>query len=349
VALLLDLGIDLVHVHHAMRAPLDVVEALLDEADRRSIPVAWTLHDYFTLCPAATLLDADDGTPCTSLDGGARCEGCEALAARFAGLPVEEWRREWARHLSRADRVFSPSQAAAQLVGAHVPAIIDRVAVVAHGVHPVGRVPPHPGGRHVAVLGYGGAHKGDRLLGGVVEALVGRGITWHLFGRRRVPFDERPDVIVHGPYERAALPGLLVEHRIAAVLLLSPWPETYSYTLSEAWRQGIPVIGSNLGAIAERIRSEGGGVVVDPFDPRGVADAVERLLVDGDEMARIAVEARRAGSGLPTPEHVADAYAGHYGELAPAPRPVRATPIPSRPDEDEMSGWLGSFRSPLPG
>jgi len=348
VALLLDLGIDVIHVHHAMRAPLDIVDALFAEAAGRGIPVAWTLHDYFTLCPSATLLDAEDGTPCTSLDGAAPCPGCEGLAVRFAGVSVDEWRREWARHLGRAGRVFSPSRSAADLIARHVPDVADRVVIRPHGIEPGRPAEPHPGGRNIAVLGYGGAHKGDHLLGDVIEALAGRGVTWHLFGRRRLSVGDRPDVVVHGPYERADLPGLLADHRIAAALLLSPWPETYSYTLSEAWRQGIPVIGADLGAIGERIRAEGGGVVIDPFDPAGAAAAIERLLSDPGELARIAEEARETGLRLPTPEQVGDAYAEEYRDLAPRPRSPQTTAIGLEPDELEMAGWMGSFVSPLP-
>jgi GT2 family glycosyltransferase len=347
VAMLLDVGIDLIHVHHAMGAPLDVFAALLAEATRLAVPVAWTLHDYFTLCPAATLLDAEDGTPCTSLGGGKVCRGCERLAVRYAGVSVETWRDEWTGHLGGASRVFAPSRAAVEVVAARLPHLQEQAVVVPHGVRPGQPVARRAEGRDVAVLGYGGAHKGDHLLVDVIEALAGRGITWHLFGRRRLAVDDRSDVIVHGPYERAGLPGLLENSRAVAVLLLSPWPETYSYTLSEAWRSGIPVIGSDLGAIGERIRSEGGGIVVDPFDSKAAAAAIDRLLADDDEMDRLASEARDIGARLPALEQVGDTYFGHYLELVTEPGPARAArPVP--PDEIELTGWMGSFRSPLP-
>jgi len=348
VDLLLDTGVDLVHIHHAMRAPLDLVRALLDLTDHREVPVAWTLHDYFTLCPTATLLDAESGAPCTSLEAGPACLGCEQQAKRLAGTPVAEWRSEWAELLSWADRVFSPSQAAADLVARYVPGTADRITVQPHGIAPGPEPAPREPGRNVVVLGYGGTHKGDTALAGVIEALSGRGIRWHLFGRKRLSVDDRSDVVVHGPYDRADLPRLLDEAGIDAALLLSPWPETYSYTLSESWRQGIPVFGSGLGAIGERIAAEGGGVVVDPFDPKAAAATIAAVLGDPDEMRRLAAQAREAGRRVLTLEEMAAAYDEHYRTMAPAIRPARPTPFPVEPDELEIAGWLGSFRSPVP-
>jgi glycosyltransferase involved in cell wall biosynthesis len=266
----------------------------------------------------------------------------------LAGTSVAEWRSEWAELLAWADRVFAPSRAAADLVAEYIPGISDRVLVQPHGIAAGPEPEDRPPGRNVVVLGYGGTHKGDSLLGGVIEALAGRGIRWHLFGRKRLSVDDRPDVNVYGPYDRDDLPRLLHDARIDAALLLSPWPETYSYTLSEAWRQGIPVFGSDLGAIGERIRAEGGGVAVDPFDTHGAAAAIAAVLEDPDEMHRLAVEARAAGRRVLTLEAMADAYDAHYRSLAPEIRPARPTPFPVEPDELEIAAWMGSFRSPAP-
>jgi glycosyltransferase involved in cell wall biosynthesis len=49
------------------------------------------------------------------------------------------------------------------------------------------------------------------------------------------------------------------------VVSLSMGPESFSYTLSECWKMGLPVIGTNLGAIGRRI-SETGGITVDPYN-----------------------------------------------------------------------------------
>src|SRR5699024_10970905 len=55
-------------------------------------------------------------------------------------------------------------------------------------------------------------------------------------------------------YIQQDLPNLLLENDIKLICLLSMWPETYSYTLSESLISEIPVISFDLGAIAERVK-----------------------------------------------------------------------------------------------
>jgi GT2 family glycosyltransferase/glycosyltransferase involved in cell wall biosynthesis len=347
---LLATGIDLIHIQHTMRAPMAFVDALLDRAVLQGVPVAWTLHDYYPLCPAAQLLDAATGAPCTSLDEGPPCSGCEERARRLAGLFVAEWRDVHRFLLGRADVLITPSAAARQVLLSSFPELGPSIRVLPHGVRP-GEPPARPPGaprRQVAVLGYGGRHKGDGLLEQVIDALAEDDVTWHFFGRERFGTRPRRQVVLHGTYRREDLPRLLTEAGIDVVLLLSPWAETYSYTLSEAWRLGLPVVGSDLGAIGERIRAQGGGVTVDPWDPASVAESLRRLLADPDALARLGREAAAVGGALPTLEDMADAYDALYAELAPSLRPAAAEPLPMSPDPAEMQGWMGSFRSPLP-
>jgi hypothetical protein len=58
---------------------------------------------------------------------------------------------------------------------------------------------------------------------------------------------------VHGKYREHDLPGLLESLAPHVVWFPARWPETYSYTLSAAFRRGLPVAATNLGAIADRL------------------------------------------------------------------------------------------------
>ena len=60
----------------------------------------------------------------------------------------------------------------------------------------------------------------------------------------------------------------------------SQWLETGPMVVLEAFAAGIPVIGSNLGGIAELVKDKVNGLLV-PFDsPRGWTDAIQRLSAD---------------------------------------------------------------------
>ena len=61
-------------------------------------------------------------------------------------------------------------------------------------------------------------------------------------------------LFVHGKYSRPQLPGLLEKYGVSVILIPSVWPETFSFTTSEALLLGYPVICFDIGAQAERVK-----------------------------------------------------------------------------------------------
>ena len=89
------------------------------------------------------------------------------------------------------------------------------------------------------------------------------------------------NVEIMGRYRQDDLPRLLAGSQCGAALFLSVWPETYSYTLSEAWRAGLLPVALDIGAQAERIREQGHGVLI-PF-PATAREVVEALMAAAHE------------------------------------------------------------------
>ncbi len=83
---------------------------------------------------------------------------------------------------------------------------------------------------------------------------------------------------MHGRYDAADLPALLERYRVALVLYPSAGPETFSYTLSEAWASGRPVLVPPIGALEERVRDSGAGWVLTDAEWRDEERMLERLL-----------------------------------------------------------------------
>jgi hypothetical protein len=69
------------------------------------------------------------------------------------------------------------------------------------------------------------------------------------------------NVVITGKYKAEQLPGLIAQSRGRLALFLPSWPETYSYTLSEAAKYGFIPLVPDIGAPAERVRAAGYGVV----------------------------------------------------------------------------------------
>ncbi|MEM3804697.1 MAG: glycosyltransferase family 4 protein, partial [Desulfurococcus sp.] len=61
---------------------------------------------------------------------------------------------------------------------------------------------------------------------------------------------------------------------------ISNYVEVYPMVISEAWARGKPVIASAVGGIPYRVRNMVNGVLVQPRDPKALANAIAMLLSD---------------------------------------------------------------------
>lgn len=351
---LLDTGVDVVHIQHAMRVPEAAVRALLQQAAVRNVPVVWSLHDYYALCPGAQLLDVDDRMPCTTIgeEPHTLCHGCNRRAIATNAIDLEGWRAMYGELMAMADVLVAPSSTAAMITEAELPVLSGKTRVIPHGLAASPVEPAEPssasGPPRVALLGYGGAHKGDAVIIEIMRRLPE--VEFHLYGRSEMAgAPSGVSVVYHGRYERPDIVGLLREGGLSSVVLLSVWPETFSYTLSEAWAAGLPVFGADQGAIAERIRQSGGGIVlsIDESSLDEAAATIRETLGDAGVMSRLAAEAVRNGANLASLEVMANEYMEMYRSLSGPPR----SPVPAPqalPTADEMRTWIGHFRSPLP-
>ncbi len=108
---------------------------------------------------------------------------------------------------------------------------------------------------NVAFIGGINREKGGKVI---YELLKGSGldVNWFLFGN--VGYDNlsiltQKNYHWFGNYCNDDLPRLLKEFEVDLVCILSIWPETYSYTLSEALLCNVPVMVSDIGALGQRM------------------------------------------------------------------------------------------------
>ena len=116
---------------------------------------------------------------------------------------------------------------------------------------------------NLAVIGGMAPAKGST----VVKELICRDldVNWFIFGNlgdEELRSLRRPNLFLYGSYQREELAYLLRKHKIDCVLIPAIWPETFSYTLTEALLADTPVMVSDLGALGERVRVNQCGLVV---------------------------------------------------------------------------------------
>ncbi len=121
-------------------------------------------------------------------------------------------------------------------------------------------------GLNAAFLGNFTIPKGSRIFKDLVLGFERQSeISWIMFGGvgdYESYFQIKNRVVSIGHYARDDLEGLIQKHQVQLFLLLSVWPETYSYTLSEAINLGIPFIATDIGAVGGRARAYQCGLTV---------------------------------------------------------------------------------------
>ena len=243
-----------IHFHHTLR----IDGKITGFPQALGVPYDFTVHDYYCFCPQITLT-TESFQYCGEPDEGG-CERCLRIRPAFTKESIHAWRARNREFVEGADRVFVPSPSVEQKMRRHFP---DATIILASHPEPVEVTgPPQPIWRHrggnlrVVVLGALNAIKGADLLEASALDAADRGLPleFHLLGDAYRSLSRAANrLTVHGKYKDGDLPILL--QRLAPDLIWFParWPETYSYTLSAALREGLPVAATNLGAIHDRL------------------------------------------------------------------------------------------------
>lgn len=307
-------AIDLVHLHNISGCRDGIFAAL---APLR-VPYGYTVHDLNFACPTILFLGVD-GNYCGEVTDARRCQACLAAQPAFAGVDVVDWRLRHGALVASASFLIAPSRWAASALERYHPG--HRVDVIAHATpgewalqtdDVTGSLPPmaqtqglalpEDGVTTIAVLGAVGPDKGARRLERLA-ALVRSGrlpVRFVLIGYMDVehgPWQSDDAVLtVHGRYAPRDLPDLLAQYRVRLVAFPSAGPETFSFTLSEAWSAGLPVIVPPFGALAERVAGTGAGWVWTDVEWRDEARMLARMvdLVAPGNAGTLAIAAARA-------------------------------------------------------
>ncbi|MBZ0267046.1 glycosyltransferase, partial [bacterium] len=98
-------------------------------------------------------------------------------------------------------------------------------------------------------------------------------------------------------------------------VLCSTDVETFPMAFLESMASALPLIGTQVGGLGEMIREEENGLLVRPRDPRGLADAMLRLLGNRDLARRFGEASRRRVEADFTLAGMVDAYQDLFTSL----------------------------------
>ena len=283
---LAEYAVDIVHIRHVVWHSLSLPR-LARELD---IPVVFSFHDFYSICPTVRLLDENDvfcAGACTSTPGQ-----CTHVLWRTKDFPplkraaVFPWREQMTPMLAACDAFITTSDYTRDLIQRFFPITVRKpFEVIEHGrdfasFASLGAF-PDPGSRvRVLVPGNISPSKGARILDRM-QALNRDGrFEFHLMGDYVRELQRIPNLVLHGPYERASFAEIARSILPHFGAVLSIWPETFCHTLTEMWACGLPVVAYDMGAVGDRIRRYGGGWLVEDVSADAMFASLTSIVAD---------------------------------------------------------------------
>lgn len=237
--------------------------------------VSFRGHDFHCICPSYNLINCDGQYCAMHYDGG--CEKCWANkklgtskiahnVLKSGATTICDWRMAWGDFFaSTADSAIIFSEKIADLFTQIYPQLKNKIQIIPHATHqykPV-HIPPH-NEINIAVLGAISQQKGADVI-----RIMANDLPFDTNIKIIGTMTNAPDnVFVHGKYKPKNLPQIIKKHKIDLVFIPSVWPETFSYTTSEAISMGLPVACFNMGAPAERVSNYSRGLVLNKISPK---------------------------------------------------------------------------------
>jgi GT2 family glycosyltransferase/glycosyltransferase involved in cell wall biosynthesis len=280
--------IDLIHIHHLLGHSFDIFRI----GKELEIPVIYSIHDYFCICPKITLLN--ENWHYCNLPDVPICNSCLSKSCGYSRDTIISWRSVFREGFSLCNQIIAPSNSAIEIVTHYFPEIKRKTLVIGHG-HNLKKTeypkdtPCTNQQFHIAYIGILTRHKGRDVFFNLAKSKELSDITkWSVIGTTDDGMEpgNYPDlnITLTGPYrDFAQLKEIVYQSKVDLIILPAIWPETFSFALSEAWCLGIPVLGSNLGAIEERIAETQGGWTVNMSDINSVRSKIHSIINSKDE------------------------------------------------------------------
>jgi glycosyltransferase involved in cell wall biosynthesis len=330
---------DVVHFHHFLLFGFELLSVT-----RRVLPkarIVFTLHEFLTICDAnGHMVRKSDGSLCDHASS-ARCHQCFPERGPEQFFMRELWVKE---HLSQVDAFTTPTRFMIErFVDWGLPR--ERMHFVTNGQRDysagVRSVEARRKRNRFGFFGQMIDAKGIQILFRAVAQLRAAGFTdftveingdnlkyatqacrteleAFIAEETARPYGERR-VVVNGSYNVDQLPQRMA--RVDWCIMPSIWWEAFGLVISEAWMFGRPVICSNIGAMAERVRDDVDGLHFSVADPSSLAETMMRAATEAGLWERLAKAIRPP----PPREAMVEGFVGVYeGRAVAPPPPARA-------------------------
>ena len=313
-ALLDEVQPDIVHIGHLNH----LSTSLILEAARREIPVVYTLHDYWVMCPRGQFMQTHPADP---EDLWAACDGqndrkcAERCYARYySGSDTEhatdtaywtDWVARRMRHVramvEHVDLFVAPARYLERRYRDEFGLPASKLVYLDYGFDHARLTGRERRSGEPFTFGYIGTHipaKGIDQLIAAFGRLQGEA-RLRIWGRprgqdtaalqaiaARLPGDACSRVEWRPEYRNQEIVRDVFDH-VDAIVVPSIWVENSPLVIHEALQARVPVVTADAGGMAEYVHHEVNGLLYAHRDPAALADQMQRLVDDPDLARRL--------------------------------------------------------------
>jgi len=300
-----------VHVGHLNHLSTSLIQA----AAVRELPIVFTLHDYWLMCPRGQFMQMFPAEP---EDLWAACDGQEdrkcalrCYVRYFSGSPAEreqdvaawtDWVRRRMAHVREMSALIDVFIAPSRYLLRRFQGAFDlpesRLRYLDYGFNLTRLTGRHRLAGEPFTFGYIGTHIPAKGIHHLLEAFGGLtgAPRLRIWGRERGQNTAALKALARrlgDATERVAwLPEYKnqrivpeVFNRVDAIVVPSVWVENSPLVIHEAQAAGVPVITADAGGMAELVRHEENGLLFTHRSPGALARQMQRL-VDAPDLAR---------------------------------------------------------------
>jgi GT2 family glycosyltransferase len=279
--------IGLIHIHHLLKHSFDIPAI----AHKNGIKTIFTLHDYYLFCPRIQLVD-EFGVYCENIRSESKCRDCLHATLGFHTPFLKKWKEQVTLMMKNIDLFICPSKSVEKMFVKEFNTLEERIITLEHGTDErliekesltrMKKTLP----LKVGFIGGISPIKGSDLIYSLIISFPKDKVEWHIIGGlgdQKINLLNQKNLVKHGEYERDQLDRILDQINLDLVCLLPIVPETYSYTLSEAWRNRIPVLVTPMGALKERVEAVGGGWILSDYSLPTITNKLNQIINQSEE------------------------------------------------------------------
>ena len=290
------LDIKIIHINHLINHTFDLAEI----ANKKRIPYIVSIHDFYYICPSIHLIN-ENYSYCEF-----KCKTC-----KFETI-LKDWQKYGFKLLENAYLNIVPSDSVIEIYKSVYPDL-NNFKLIEHGRDiEKSNIGPELSKNpiKIAIPGHISRHKGSLLIKKIKNLDKNNALELHFMGTAIPNLNKHG--INHGRYKRGDFNKVIAEIKPSFIAILSTCPETFSHTLTESWKSGIPVIATNLGALKERVNKTGGGWLVDYKNPQKIYDKILSI----DEIDYLEKVENISKINFKSLKEMTDEYNKIYGEMS---------------------------------